>query len=172
MTTQFSLFHNDLPELPSFTEMMKSARTADEGRSIIKEYEEAFAEIEKSAGLPHSVGKGGSGYAGRGYSTLTKREKATILKTVSMCDSYLGQRLETLIADIDASEPHWRALLDREYEKYRRGLVAVKDPEEAEAPNGKPYEGLTPGTREWKRVWVENPELQAEMLEYKKEEPK
>lgn len=30
----------------------------------------------------------------------------------------------------------------------------------------KPYEGLTPGTPEWKRAWQEHPELQREMLEY------
>jgi hypothetical protein len=123
--------------------------------------------MEKEAGLPHSVGEGGSGYASRGYSTLTKREKAVILKNVSTSDSYLGQRLENLIADIDAAEPYWQALLDREHEKYR---LDVKDSEKAEAPDGKPYEGLTPGTRDWKRVWVENPDLQAEMLEYREKE--
>jgi hypothetical protein len=122
--------------------------------------------MEKEAGLPHSVGEGGSGYASRGYSTLTKREKAVIVKNVSTSDSYLGQRLENLIADIDASEPYWQALLDREHEKYRRSLHDEKESEE----HAKPYEGLTPGTREWKRVWVENPELQAEMLEYREKE--
>jgi len=32
----------------------------------------------------------------------------------------------------------------------------------------KPYEGLKPGTAEWMRVWREHPELQREMLEYRR----
>src|SRR5690606_21370203 len=32
----------------------------------------------------------------------------------------------------------------------------------------KPYEGLQPGTGEWMDCWRKNPELQQEMLEYKK----
>ena len=63
---------------PTFTDRMKIASSADEGRKIIREYEEAFAAIEKRAGLPHSVGRGGSGCAGRGYSTLTAKEKKAI----------------------------------------------------------------------------------------------
>src|SRR5690606_997542 len=32
----------------------------------------------------------------------------------------------------------------------------------------KPYEGLQPGTEDWMDCWREHPELQQEMLEYKK----
>ena len=99
---------------PSFTDRMKIAASADEGRKIISEYEEAFADIEKRAGLPHSVGKGGGGNYARGYSTLTAKEKKAIVKSVSAESKFLGERLKSLIRDIDGAGPHWEALLEKE----------------------------------------------------------
>lgn len=99
---------------PTFTDRMKIAASADEGRKIISEYEEAFADIEKRAGLPHSVGKGGGGNCARGYSTLTAKEKKAIVKRVTAASNFLGERLKSLIQDIDGARPYWEALLEKE----------------------------------------------------------
>jgi len=45
---------------------------------------------------------------------------------------------------------------------------ALPKPALVTPPPGKPYEGLKPGTAEWMRVWREHPELQREMLEYRR----
>jgi len=45
---------------------------------------------------------------------------------------------------------------------------ALPKPALVTPPPGKPYAGLKPGTAEWMRVWREHPELQREMLEYRK----
>ena len=48
-----------------------------------------------------------------------------------------------------------------------REVALPKPPVEEVAK--KPYEGLRPGTAEWMRVWREHPELQREMLEYRRQ---
>ena len=45
---------------------------------------------------------------------------------------------------------------------------ALSKPALVTPPPGKPYAGLKPGTAEWMRVWGEHPELQREMLEYRR----
>jgi N12 class adenine-specific DNA methylase len=106
----------------SYTERMKNAASADEGRKLISQYEEEFASIEREAGLEHSIGKGGGGLGSRGYSTLRPAEKIDILKRVTEKDKALGQKLKSLIADIDAAEPYLKNLLKGEQEERHPGL--------------------------------------------------
>ncbi|MFZ4436834.1 MAG: JAB domain-containing protein [Syntrophales bacterium] len=103
------------PTPESYEERMKKAGTADEGRKLISQYEEEFASIERESGLAHSVGTGGSGFDGRGYSTLTPKEKKTIARNVTAKNSELGNKLQSLIKDIEAADPHWKALLEKEH---------------------------------------------------------
>lgn len=103
------------PTSEAYAERMKNAGTADEGRKLISRYEEEFASIEREAGLENSIGKGGSGMGGRGYSTLTPKEKKAIVKNVTAKNPALGAKLQSLITDIDAAEPHWKVLLEKEY---------------------------------------------------------
>lgn len=120
-----------LPQSRSFTERMKNAETADEGRRLISEYQEAFASIEKAAGLQHTVGMGGSGFGSRAYSTLTAKEKKAIIKRVSAKNAELGKQLSDLINDIDESEPHWETLLAKE-----RAHFSKSEEEDQEDPDG------------------------------------
>ncbi|RLF70473.1 MAG: hypothetical protein DRN40_04475, partial [Thermoplasmata archaeon] len=58
-------------------------------------------------------------------------------------------------------------------EKATKELVPIRPPALPKPalitpPPGKPYVGLKPGTAEWMRVWREHPELQREMLEYRR----
>ena len=110
----------------SYTERMKNAATADEGRSLISQYQEEFASIEREAGLAHSIGKGGSGLGSRGYGTLTPKQKTEIVKNVTAKNPAMGKRLEDLVSDIDESEPHWKSLLTREQAKNHPDSPEIK----------------------------------------------
>ena len=110
----------------SYTERMKNAATADEGRSLISQYEEEFASIEREAGLAHSIGKGGSGLGSRGYSTLTAKQKKEIVKNVTAKNPAIGKKLQALIADIDAAETQWESLLGREHAKNHPDIPKIK----------------------------------------------
>jgi hypothetical protein len=97
-----------------FTDRMKTAEKAEDGRKIISEYTQAFHEIEVEAGLSPTLGKDGSGCAYRGFSTLSKTELKKAIKRVIEKDAMLGERLEALVEDIHQSHELWRKLYAKE----------------------------------------------------------
>lgn len=97
-----------------FTDSMKAAEKADDGRSIITEYTVAFGKIEIEAGLFPTIGTDGSGVAYRGFSTLSKTELKKAIKRVLERDATMGERLEALVEDIHLSEEYWRKLYAKE----------------------------------------------------------
>lgn len=115
-----------------FTDKMKAAKTANEGRDIISEYEEAFASLEKEAGLSPTVGEGGSGCASRGFSTLTKTEIKKAIKRLSNKNAELGEKLKALIDDIKEAEEAWEVLYKEEIGKMMEN-VHCKDARKREA---------------------------------------
>jgi len=105
-----------------WTDKMKAAKDANEGRNIIQEYEEAFASIEKEADLPPTIGRGGSGCASRGYSTLSKSELKKAIKKVSTKSAELGEKLKALIDDITSAEEAWEKLYAIEIGKLMKNV--------------------------------------------------
>ena len=100
----------------SFTDQMGAAKDADQGRDIIHAHEEAISALEQSCGFKQTVGIGGSGFGGRGFSTVSKKERAAMVKRLP---PEKRAELLGLIADGDAMEEPWKKLLAKEWEQYK-----------------------------------------------------
>ena len=113
--TERATYGNEIRKpLPSFTERMKKAVDADAGRELIAEHTVAINELERELGLSPTVGHGGGGYSYRGFSTLTPRERSTLVKRAVAVDKERGAKLKALIEDGVSLEVPWKALYSRE----------------------------------------------------------
>jgi hypothetical protein len=94
------------PPLPDFAEMMRQCHTAQEGREILTDHEAAMNAVERAAGRQPLVGKGGSGFAYRGFETLRPAEKKQLAKA--------SAALRTLVDQGDRLHEVW----ERRYDRY------------------------------------------------------
>lgn len=99
-----------------------------------------------------------------------------LLKSKGLSEEKAKRRIEKKKNNSDFWDSIEEAERELESEQPKDISDILKDIEAAAEPEGKtatakPYEGLTPGTPEWKQAWKENPKLQNEMLEYQKAHP-
>lgn len=104
----------------SFAERMRQARSADEGRDLFSEHENAIHAIEVALGLEASVGQITPTYT-RGFSTLTARDRKAMVKRVAAIDAIAGEKIRALVQDgLDMEEP-WAILLSAERAEFING---------------------------------------------------
>jgi hypothetical protein len=105
--------------------MMGQCRTAQEGRGILRDHEAAMNAAERAAGRQPLVGKGGSGFAYRGFETLRPAEKKQLAKA--------SATLRMLVDQGDRLHKVW----ERRYDTY---LCRFQGEPEQPDPNANDYE--------------------------------
>lgn len=122
----------------SFTERMKQAKTADEGRDIIAEHEKAVHDFEVLCNLPPTVGDGGSGFMSCGFSTLRPADRARMIKRVREASPKSGDAFAALVKDGVDMGPYWKTLYANEMRQAFVAATSRKAERQGSGAKGKP----------------------------------
>jgi hypothetical protein len=108
----------------TFSEQMAAAQDAEAGRAIIKAHEAAIHDLEVFHGLPPTVGENGSGFAYRGFSTVSASEWTALVKRTP--------DLGPLVADGLLMDAPWQRLLAAEMAAMTEPYFASDPPAQGE----------------------------------------
>lgn len=100
----------------SYTDRMKQAKDANEGRALFREAESEIEALQRSMGLEPTVGQI-KPYDWRGASVINQPEWAKAFKAADKVDPTKGKRLRELVADLKTARKAWEPLYAHEYEE-------------------------------------------------------
>lgn len=122
----------------TFAERMRAAKTADEGRDILHDHEQAIHSLMTDGGLEPLCGPHPRGY--KGFSVTTPKERKAAIKDLRLKDMAAGDRLHDLIAEGEAMRP----LLDALHTKEMARGFGKPAPEDDAIPGAEAEAGLNP----------------------------